>query len=287
MSYLDAGRSLGSSGEAPQGGRSAQHPWRRFVAMGDSFTEGLGDPEPRSMGGLRGWADRVAEELGSSCQDFAYANLAVRGLLLREVVDQQLGPAVDLHPDLVSIQAGGNDLIHPGADPDKLAAVLEPTIQALGADGATVVIFVGPDSGRSTVLGMFRTKIAIFNENVRSIADRNGAVVADLWAMPELHNPLMWDEDRLHPSSMGHHAVATMVLNTLNVAHSLKPLEPKILPPQSWREARTGDLLWAREYFVPWVLRGLKHQSGSEGFTAKRPAPAPIFGNPVPPPSGA
>ncbi|WP_125616872.1 SGNH/GDSL hydrolase family protein [Specibacter cremeus] len=262
-------------------GPESRHPWRRFVALGDSFTEGMGDPEPRSMGGLRGWADRVAEELSTSCQEFAYGNLAVRGLLLREVVDRQLGPALELHPDLVSLQAGGNDLIHPGADPDKLAAILEPTVEAMGADGATVLIFVGPDSGRSTVLGLFRAKVAIFNENVRSIAEHHGAVVADLWAMPELHNPLMWNEDRLHPSSLGHHAVAAMVLDTLNVDHSLKLMEPKVLPAQNWRQARSGDLLWARDYAVPWVLRGLRHQSGSDGFSAKRPAPAPVFGNPV------
>ena len=110
---------------ASHGSRNAPtwppHPWRRFVAMGDSFTEGLDDPEPGSSGGYRGWADRVAEELSVGVPDFAYANLAVRGQQLHEVLETQLGQALRLGPDLVSLQAGGNDLLHPGADPDKLA----------------------------------------------------------------------------------------------------------------------------------------------------------------------
>src|SRR3712207_3356548 len=90
-------------GEAT-GGR---HPWRRFVALGDSYTEGVGDPQPRSLGGLRGWADRFAEELSAGEPDFAYANLAIRGLLLQQILDRQLAPALALKPDLVAMSGGG------------------------------------------------------------------------------------------------------------------------------------------------------------------------------------
>ncbi|PTT62831.1 SGNH/GDSL hydrolase family protein, partial [Arthrobacter sp. HMWF013] len=128
------------------------HPWTRYVAMGDSFTEGIGDKEPTSPGGYRGWADRVAEELGRSQTDFAYANLAVRGRLLQQIVDQQLAPCLALKPDLVTLSAGGNDLIRPGGDPDALAEKLDSVVQILSMGGATVVLFNGPDTG-SSVLG--------------------------------------------------------------------------------------------------------------------------------------
>ncbi len=253
------------------------HPWRRFVALGDSFTEGLDDPEPRNAGGYRGWADRAAEELSIGVPEFAYANLAVRGQLVHEVVDSQLGPALALKPDLVSIQAGGNDLLHPGSDPDKLAAILEEAVVRLRLQGVTVVLFAGPDAGRSTIMGQFRTKIAVFNENMRSIAEHHDAIIADLWAMTELHDRRMWGPDRLHPSSLGHHAVAAMVLETLNVPHSLLPLTPKPLPEKSWRQARAGDLVWAREYLMPWVIRGIRRESPSNGFGPKRPIPGPVL----------
>ncbi|WP_449372150.1 SGNH/GDSL hydrolase family protein [Arthrobacter psychrolactophilus] len=118
------------------------HPWHRFVAMGDSFTEGLDDPEPLSPGGYRGWADRVAEELSIGVDDFAYANLAVRGQVLHQVFETQLGHALALKPDLVSLQAGGNDLFHPGVDPDKLAAEVENAVEIFGKRGVNVLIFV-------------------------------------------------------------------------------------------------------------------------------------------------
>ena len=253
--------------------------------MGDSFTEGIGDPEPSSPGGHRGWADRVAEELGRTQPDFAYANLAVRGRLLQQIVDQQLAPALELKPDLVTLSAGGNDLIRPGGDPDLLAEKLDSVVQILSMGGATVVLFNGPDTG-SSVLGRIRSKVAIYNENLRTVAARHDAVIADMWSLRQLSDPQMWDQDRLHFSPLGHHTIAAMVLDALNVEHSLEPLQPKPLPPRTWREARSGDFVWAREYFVPWVLRRLRHQSSGDGITATRPTPGPVFGPGVPLGSG-
>ncbi len=253
------------------------HPWSRYVAIGDSFTEGIGDPEPSSPGGHRGWADRVAEELSRGHDDFAYANLAIRGRLLQQIIDQQLEPCLALKPDLVSISAGGNDLIRPGGDPDALAEKLDDAVGRLGAGGATVILFNGPDTV-STVLARIRGKVAIYNENLRTVAARHDAIVADMWSLRQLADPRMWDEDRLHFSPLGHHTIAMMVLEALNVPHTLEPLVPKPLPPRTWREARTEDLVWAREYFVPWVIRRLRHQSSGDGISPKRPTPGPVFG---------
>lgn len=256
---------------------TAVHPWSRYVALGDSFTEGIGDPEPNSPGGYRGWADRVAEELSRGHTDFAYANLAIRGRLLQQIIDEQLEPCLALQPDLVTISAGGNDLIRPGGDPDALAEKLDAAVGRLAHSGATVVLLNGPDTV-STVLARIRGKVAIYNENLRTIAARYDAIIADMWSLRQLADPRMWDEDRLHFSPLGHHTIATMVLDALNVRHTLKPLAPKALPPRTWREARTEDLVWAREYFVPWVIRRLRHQSSGDGISPKRPTPGPVFG---------
>ncbi|MBJ2121185.1 SGNH/GDSL hydrolase family protein [Arthrobacter sp. MSA 4-2] len=266
-------------------GEAIPHPWRRYVALGDSFTEGIGDPNPDSVGGNRGWADRVAEELSRGCGSFSYANLAVRGRLLQQIVDLQVEPALALKPDLVSISAGGNDLLRPGADPDQLAARLDSAVQTLGSEGATVVLFTGPDV-RDTVLGKVRLKTAVFNENLRVIAARHDAVIADMWALRQLSDPRMWSEDRLHFSPLGHHTIAMMVLDTLAVDHTLEPMQAKPLPPKSWRLARTEDVVWAREYLMPWILRRLRHRSSGDGISAKRPEASTIFGPAMPPGAG-
>jgi lysophospholipase L1-like esterase len=247
------------------------HPWTRYVAIGDSFTEGIGDPEASSPGGNRGWADRVAEVLGQNTPDFAYANLAIRGRLLNQVHAEQLEPALELKPDLISVSAGGNDIIRPGSDPDEVARRVEALVTELRREHTTVVLFTGPDIGMTPVLNRMRGKVAIYNENIRAIAQRHDAVVADMWALHELGDPRMWAPDRLHFSPIGHHTVARMVLGSLNVANDLEPFRPEPLPPRQWRQARVDDIGWAREHLMPWVLRRVRHQSSGDNVTAKRP----------------
>lgn len=253
------------------------HPWRRYVAIGDSFTEGIGDPEPDSPGGHRGWADRVAEVLSAQVDDFAYANLAVRGKLIKQIVSEQIEPALALSPDLITFSAGGNDVIRPGTDPDVVALQFEDAVVRLSADGATIVAFTGIDTAFSPVFRGFRGKIAIYNENIRAIAEKYDCVVADMWALKEIQDSRFFDDDRLHPNRLGYHEVARMVLRALNVPNDLEPMQPDPLPARTWRNARASDLVWARTHFVPWVLRRLRHQSSGDDVHAKRPEPLPVI----------
>lgn len=241
------------------------------MAIGDSFTEGIGDPQPQSPGGHRGWADRVAEVLSAQTEDFAYANLAVRGRLLQQISESQVDAALDLKPDLISVSAGGNDLIRPGTDPDEVSVRFGSMIERLRSHGATVVMFNGPDIGMTPLLGRVRGKVAIYNENLRAIAQQHDAVVADMWSLRELSDPRMWAPDRLHFSAVGHHTIAAMVLDALNIEHGLEPFTPEPVRPVRWRQARAEDIGWAREYLVPWVLRRVRHQSSGDDVEPKRP----------------
>jgi lysophospholipase L1-like esterase len=257
-------------------------PWRRFIALGDSFTEGVGDPDPGSPGGLRGWADRFAEVLSEHDERLSYANLAVRGKLIAQISDEQLAPAIELQPDLVSLCAGGNDVIRPGSDPDEVALQLEYMVRRLGTTGATVLLFTGVDTGFQPVFRSIRGKVAIYNENVRKVAQRHDCFVVDQWALEELQDSRYWDHDRLHLNALGHHTIARAALDALNVPHALEPLDPPPLPERSWREARKDDAIWAREHLAPWVVRRLKGVSSGDGLTAKRPSPSSVHLPPRP-----
>ncbi|GAA2753348.1 SGNH/GDSL hydrolase family protein [Amnibacterium kyonggiense] len=245
--------------------------FQRFVAIGDSFTEGFGDPDPRSPGGLRGWADRTAEVLATRTDDFAYANLAIRGRLLGRIVDEQIDPAVALQPDLITISAGGNDVIRPGTEPDAIAARLDPALGRLAATGATVVLFTGVDVAFSPVFRRIRGKVAIYNELLRGLAAKHGALVADQWSLKAIQRADFWSEDRLHLNAFGHHEVARMVLDVLGVPNDLAPSSPEPLPPRSWREARVEDLHWTREHLIPWIGRRIRGVSSGDTIAAKRP----------------
>ncbi len=254
-----------------------QHPWSRYVALGDSFTEGIGDPEPASPGGHRGWADRVAEVLSAGTDDFAYANLAVRGKLINQVAAEQLEPALQLRPDLITVSAGGNDVLRPGSDPDAISARCDDLVRQLRQDGATVVLFTGADVGFSPVFRGIRGKVAIYNENLRAIATRYDCIVADLWSLAEIQDARMWAPDRLHLNPLGHHTVARLVLGALNVPSALTAREPEPMLGTTWRAARTEDLAWAKEYLVPWVLRRVRHQSSGDHVEPKRPSIGPFL----------
>src|SRR3954447_23272844 len=98
--------------------------WHRYVAIGDSFTEGLDDVD-RATGHFRGWADIVASRLATEEPDFTYANLAIRGRLCAPIVPERLPVAQEFRPDLVSFAAGGNDALRRGFEPARLTAALD------------------------------------------------------------------------------------------------------------------------------------------------------------------
>lgn len=255
---------------------STQIPWSRFVALGDSFTEGVGDPDADSPGGLRGWADRFAEVLNDLNDDFAYANIAVRGKLIQQISEEQIESALDLRPDLISLCAGGNDVIRPGSDPDELAAKLDRMVERLSESGATIMLFTGVDVAFQPVLRSIRGKVAIYNENVRKVASKYDCVVVDQWALQELQDSRYWAGDRLHLNALGHHTIARAALKELNVPNDLAPLDPPTRPERSWRQARREDVVWAREHLMPWVIRRIKQVSSGDDIEPKRPEPSPI-----------
>ena len=110
--------------------------------MGDSFTEGLND-EIRGDGRYRGWADRVAELLGArqNIEQLSYANLAIRGRLMRQIRDEQVPQAQALTPDLVTVGAGVNDALRRTFSLDVVCTDLENSVRDLTVTGSHVLLF--------------------------------------------------------------------------------------------------------------------------------------------------
>jgi len=253
--------------------RQALH---RYVALGDSFTEGVGDPDPDRPNGCRGWADRVAEVLATRTEDFGYANLAIRGRKLPAILAEQVEPALALRPDLVTIHGGGNDVLRPKVDLDALADQYDAGIGRLVGSGAQVVMFTIADPGINPVFRVIRGRTAIFNEWAREIAEKHGATLVDMWRMRGWKVSEVMDEDRLHLNAVGHNAIAIAVLDALGIGHPLQPLPVRESPTLTRREQRRQNLEWARTHAVPWVHRRLTGRSSGDGVQPKRPACDPI-----------
>ena len=245
--------------------------FHRYVALGDSFTEGVGDPDASRPNGLRGWADRVAEVLARQTDDFGYANLAIRGRKLGAIVDEQVDAAVALRPDLVTIHGGGNDVLRPRVDLDALARTYDDAIARLSATGARVVMFTIFDPGGGGIYGPVRGRMAIFNEWVREIADRHGASVVDMWRMRDIEVGSVMDTDRMHLNSHGHTHMAHAVLEAIGVEHGLDPVVIEPLPVLRRREQWAANAQWTREFLVPWVHRRVTGRSSGDSVTPKHP----------------
>lgn len=261
----------------------ATAPFHRYVALGDSFTEGVGDADPSRPNGVRGWADRVAEVLARQTDDFAYANLAIRGRKLLPILAEQVEPAVALQPDLVTVYAGANDIVRPRVDLDALMEPYAEGVARLASTGAQVVLFTAFDPGSAGIYGPIRGRFALYNELVREIADEHGAVVADSWRighrLPDgiaANDARLWDVDRMHLGPAGHQHVALMVLDALGIEHDLAPL-PLADPERLGRVERLrADAAWTRGHLVPWVQRRLTGRSSGDSITPRRPTLAPI-----------
>ncbi|WP_203710675.1 SGNH/GDSL hydrolase family protein [Asanoa siamensis] len=250
--------------------------WGSYVAVGDSFTEGMDDPYPDGRS-YRGWADLVAARLAVDRPDFRYANLAIRGRLFPNVVAEQVPPAVAMRPDLISFAAGGNDVLRRSFDPATLMARFDEVIGQLRSTGADVVVFRFADvTSRLPGQRFIGPRAAMLNVAVGETARRHGAHMVDLFADDEFRNPVMWGPDRLHLSARGHQRVAGHVLTVLGVQSDPEWMIPQAwLPSARWLAARAADARWAGRHLAPWIKRRLTGRSSGDLVTAKRPDLAP------------
>ncbi|GAB3079114.1 SGNH/GDSL hydrolase family protein [Intrasporangium mesophilum] len=245
----------------------------RFVVVGDSFSEGVGDPNLLYPNGFRGWADRVAKELGRDDKRWEYANLAIRSKLLDEVVADQLEPALALEPTLVSFYAGGNDILSLRTDMDGLVQRYEAALVRLADSGAQVLVFTTFDTRTTFLLEPLRRRILAFNDAVRRLAEEHGAVLLDHTLMREYDDPRLWAFDKIHMSRQGHKRMAAFVLASLGIPHTVrvKDLGPRERRP--WRAAVGDELLFVRSEVVPLVRRRMRGVRDGDAALPKWPVP--------------
>ena len=254
----------------------------RLVCLGDSFTEGMSD-DLRPDGHHLGWADRVARALAqreaAAGGQVEYANLAVRGKLLDQVVAEQIGPARVMEPTLLTFHAGPNDVLRRGTDLPGLYRRYEAAVSALAPGTDQLVLFtaIGRAGGTGRLAAALAERFGAFNRMVRDVAARHGARVVDLEVVPALTDRRMWNEDRLHLNAEGHRRVAAAVLETVGID------DPDLLggAPGWWRtplpaapaSRRSADLAadvrWIRRHLVPWVGRRLRGVSSGDGRQPK------------------
>lgn len=239
----------------------------RYAAIGDSFTEGLGDTLPD--GTERGWADLVAAGLaGGTGQTIEYANFAIRGRLLKPIVDDQLEAALSLSPQptLLSLNGGGNDMMRPGGDMGRLVELTEQAAKRCTGAGVRMVLLSGADPSEHLPFGgVIRRRGEVLTRAVTDIAERYGLVLVDMFHDAEIRRPEYWSPDRLHLNSNGHQRVASLVLSALGHPTAAHVIDPGPLA----RRRAVAEARYYSEHVLPWMQRRLRGRSSGDNRTGK------------------
>jgi lysophospholipase L1-like esterase len=246
--------------------------FQRYVALGDSQTEGLWDGTDAT--GVAGFADRLATHLDALYPGLQYANLAVRGRRIRDVLDEQLPAALAMAPDLITTCIGMNDVTRPGRTFDRALADLDLLHDRLAGSGATVVTTTFPDLARILPVGrLIAARVVEINGVIRAAAARHGFRLVDLYGAPSMSDPQTWSDDRVHGSPAGHalfEAAAAEALNLPGSSHDWATLRPDVVMP-GLRSRMYSQALWAQNLLMPWVWRNLRGLSSANGRGPKRP----------------
>ena len=191
----------------------------RFVAIGDSQTEGLWDGDDSA--GVVGFADRLAAILDSLYPGLMYANLAVRGRRIVDVLEDQLPRALAMQPDLVTVCIGMNDVTRPGRAFTAALADLDEVYTQLAASGATVVTTTFPDVAKMLPVGrLIGSRVLQINAVIRNASTRHGFGLVDLYSAPSMSEAQTWSHDRMHASPRGHRLFAEAAAQTLELPGS-------------------------------------------------------------------
>jgi lysophospholipase L1-like esterase len=246
--------------------------YHRYVAIGDSQTEGLGDGD--DVTGHRGFADRLAAQLAELNPELLYANLAVRGKLAGEVHAEQLAPALELKPDLVTVVAGLNDVLRPRCDVDAVAGHLEAMFVSLTKAGATVGTVTFPNVAKIAPLAKpLLPRVLALNARIRAAAARHDVRVVEAFAVDVVTDARIWSDDRIHANPIGHQRIADSMAQALELPGAddswTHPL-PALPSPPRLTALRT-ELRWLNGFLGPWLGRRIRGISSGTGRTAKRP----------------
>ncbi|MET0235519.1 MAG: SGNH/GDSL hydrolase family protein [Kibdelosporangium sp.] len=252
--------------------------YQRFVALGDSCTEGLDDPYPDGSR-YRGWADLVAARLAREDAGFRYANLGVRGRRLDQIITEQIPAATALRPDLIALFGGGNDLMSHGYDERTVARRVDHAVRALTGLAPHVVVFTFSDISRRMPFGWrMGPRIQALNAAIREAAVSHGAILVDLWGDHAASDSRYFGPDRLHLAEPGHRRLAAHLLAGLGITHDdswLRPLAGTAARPSVIANAR-----WVHQQVWP-VVRGrirnrLIGREPGDGVLPKRPELLPV-----------
>ncbi len=248
-----------------------EHATLRYVALGDSLTEGLGDRDFWSNRQNKGWADRfavlIAAELSAENRRLDYANLAVRSRRAESILTEQVKRAIELRPDLVTLMAGANDLWRPTGKLTKLEHLFREAIEGLQSSGVRIVLATTIRPNHHWAFRMGLSRATRLTGLLRELAEQYQLELLDIYASVSLRRQRFWSPDMVHFGERGHIHVANRAAKLIGLSHRLT-VPPFEQPPKDYQTLREAAV-WIWRYVVPFMNRVLRRVTAGDGVTAK------------------
>jgi lysophospholipase L1-like esterase len=230
-------------------------------------------------GNYRGWADRVADVMAQANPDFTYVNLAVRGKLIGQVVEDQVPIALKYvtgRDTLVSFHAGANDALRPGYQSHIAIALYQDAVRTIAQSGATLMLFTVLERTGNKGKGaeIWEKRFSEFNRSVREVGAEVGAIVVDANQEAFFSDRRFLAFDRLHLNAEGHNRCAQAVLEKLGLPFDpawRTPLPPAKKTP--WVVEKAITVAWFFVFALPWIWRRIQGKSSGDGRSPKYATP--------------
>ena len=228
----------------------------RFVGLGDSLTQGVGDPRPGRAGfagKLDGWVSYFASAVRASGRPVEVRNVAVAGARIEHVIGDQLQQALSEPADEMSCIIGINDLWDPNLDLDQFATQFDKLFRDL-AERSPIVITASihdvfaPFPVRAPLRERLNLNVATMNEIIAGAVADHGLVLVDLAGRPDMFTSAVRALDRLHPNRYGHQLIAAEVVRELHARGHLLTVEPPVAIPVRRGAADLAHVAWVSGY---------------------------------------
>lgn len=246
-------------------------PYRSYVAIGDSLSEGLGDFTFHQLRKYNGWTDRLAGILATEASDkgyeFQFANLALRGSKLEKIMETQAPRALTLQPDLITVMAGSNDLMSPHDELPRIRAIFREGILQLLASGADVVVANTINPVHLKVFKPLRYRAERMSELIESVAYELDVPVLDVYGIESFSDLGFWDKDMVHFSGHGHIKLANSAASLLKLDYRFNEFPRDLIETPARGLVET--LAWIYRDVIPFTKRKLAGVTSGDGLSPK------------------
>lgn len=232
----------------------------RFVGLGDSLTEGVGDPQAGFAGfsgKLDGWVHHLGTAISQTGLTVTVDNYANAGARLEHVIADQLpglrAISTTWPADIISCFIGVNDLWDANLDFDEFERSFDDLFAQLVTMAPTVITasihdVFAPYPIKAPLRQKLAGNIALMNEIIRQTVETHDLVLADFANRSEMFTSSVLAIDRLHPSRYGHLLIAGEVLTELQNRGQFLDVAPPAATPSRRGLADVAHVAWIGQY---------------------------------------